>query len=224
MRNFNKTFGDTRLTDLCLTDLEDYRIKRLSEGMAKASVDLETSTAFSMVNKAFDNDKILGDALKPFRRIKKILKQGANARNRTITIQEYSKLLHTAQDYAKPIIIFAFNTAMRAGEIINLKWEQIDHKIGFIRLTEKDTKEGKEKNIPLNHHAIKVFDGILSHVHHDFVFTFKHKPIAKMCRMFETCCRYAGLPYGRKKDNGNTFHDIRRSVKTNMMYAGVDKV
>jgi len=224
IKNFNKTFSDTRLSDICLTDLEDYQIKRLSEGMAKGSIDLETNIAYSMVNKAFDSDKISGDALKPFRRIKKTLKPGANARKRTITIQEYLKLLSTAQDYARPIIILAFNTGMRAGEIINLKWEQVDRKAGFIRLTDQDTKEGKEKNIPLNHHAQNVLDGIIPHVNHNFVFTFAHKPIVKMCRIFDTCCRYAGLPYGRKQENGITFHDIRRTVKTNMLEAGVDKV
>jgi len=31
-------------------------------------------------------------------------------------------------------------------------------------------------------------------------------------------------PYGRKTPNGITFHDMRRTVKTHMLYAGVDKV
>ena len=34
----------------------------------------------------------------------------------------------------------------------------------------------------------------------------------------------AKVPYGRKVEGGATFHDIRRTVKTNMFYAGVDKV
>ena len=31
------------------------------------------------------------------------------------------------------------------------------------------------------------------------------------------------VPYGEKITNGITFHDIRRTVKTNMLNAGVDK-
>ena len=31
-------------------------------------------------------------------------------------------------------------------------------------------------------------------------------------------------PYDRKTQNGITFHDIRRTVKTHLLYAGVDKV
>ena len=129
--------------------------------MAKASIDHETGAASTMVSKAFDNDKVSGNALKPFRRIKKVLKKGSNARKRTLTIEEYLKLLDTAQDYLKPIIIFAFNTGMRRGEILNLKWSNIDRKAGVVRLKEGDTKEGKEKVIPLNHHAKSVLDGII---------------------------------------------------------------
>jgi integrase len=31
-------------------------------------------------------------------------------------------------------------------------------------------------------------------------------------------------PYGRKQENGITFHDIRRTVKTNMLKVNIDKV
>ena len=37
--------------------------------MAKATIDLETGSASTMVNKAFDSDKVSGNALKPFRSI-----------------------------------------------------------------------------------------------------------------------------------------------------------
>ena len=223
-RNFTNTFGDTKISDLCLTDLEDYQIKRLKHGMAKATIDIEIGGASTMVNKAFDCDKLSGNALKPFRRIKKVLKKGTNARKRTITIQEYLKLTAAAQDYLKPIIIFAFNTGMRRGEILNLKWSNIDHKAGVVRLKEGDTKEGKEKVIPLNHHARKVLGGIIPHVHHNVIFTCEHRQMHQVTRNFATCCKYAGLPYGRKQLNGITFHDIRRTVKTNMLEAGIDKV
>ena len=39
-----------------------------------------------------------------------------------------------------------------------------------------------------------------------------------------TACEKADIPYGRKTMNGITFHDIRRTVKTYMLKAGVDKV
>jgi len=37
-------------------------------------------------------------------------------------------------------------------------------------------------------------------------------------------CKKAGFVYGRDKDNGFVFHDLRTTVKTNLLMAGVDKV
>ena len=42
-------------------------------------------------------------------------------------------------------------------------------------------------------------------------------------RSFRTACKSAKIPCGRKTPNGILFHDIRRTVKTNMLSAGVDK-
>lgn len=47
------------------TDLENYQEQRLESGVAPATVDKEVSIAKTMVTKAFDDDKIGGDVLKP---------------------------------------------------------------------------------------------------------------------------------------------------------------
>lgn len=43
-------------------------------------------------------------------------------------------------------------------------------------------------------------------------------------KSFKTACDDAEVPFGRNAQNGITFHDIRRTVKTNMLNAGVDRV
>ena len=43
-------------------------------------------------------------------------------------------------------------------------------------------------------------------------------------KQFVETCQKADIIYGRKTPNGITFHDIRRSVKTYMLHAGVDKI
>ena len=43
-------------------------------------------------------------------------------------------------------------------------------------------------------------------------------------KLFERTCLDAKIPYGQKTKGGVTFHDIRRTVKTNMVEAGVDQV
>jgi integrase len=40
---------------------------------------------------------------------------------------------------------------------------------------------------------------------------------------FKSTCKKAGIHYGQKVKNGVRFHDIRTTVKTNMLRAGLTK-
>ncbi|MFC1819895.1 site-specific integrase [Thermodesulfobacteriota bacterium] len=125
------------------------------------------------------------------------------------------------------MIITAFNTGMRKGEIRKLRWKFIDEEKMFIRLPPGITKESNYKNIPINKNVEEVLKSIPRYENHDFIFTYNGNPITRrdgLKKSFMTACKKAGIPYGRKTLNGITFHDIRRTVKTYMLKAGVDKV
>jgi len=116
---------------------------------------------------------------------------------------------------------------MRTGELLGLRWAHIDREKGVIRLPSDLTKESKAKTIPMNHHVKKVLANPPRALHHDFVFTYKGNPIGTLGgikKSFVAACLKAGIPQGRSEPDGITFHDIRRTVKTNMLNAGVDKV
>lgn len=67
-------------------------------------------------------------------------------------------LVDCCADHLKPIVINAFNTGMRGGEILGLKWEQVDLKHGYISLT--DTKNGEGREIPINNTLRRLFEEI----------------------------------------------------------------
>ncbi len=139
----------------------------------------------------------------------------------------YIRLLSVSLPHLQAYITAAFNTGMRAGEIRNLKWSDIDKGKGFIRLGADSTKEAKPKVISINHHVRRILDSLPQAIHHDYVFTYKGEPLKQpdgLKRSFSTACKKAGIPYGRKTHDGIIFHDIRRMVKTNMLKAGLDKV
>ncbi len=224
LNNFNKFFGNDFISDLTGEDLDDYVLKRKSDNLADSSINIEITIAKQMIKKAFYSDKISGDSLKVFANLDTVFERGSNARTRTISLPEYFKLLDAAEDYLQPILIVAMNTGMRIeSEILRLKWSQVDLKTNFIRLSKKETKERKKKVIPINHNVAQVFDTTVPHVHHSYVFTCRHRPIKKFTH-FKTCCRKASLPYGYKKEDGIVSRDIRRTVKTNMVEAGVNEI
>ncbi len=96
----------------------------------------------------------------------------------------------------------------------------------MIRLFDEDTKENRSKDIPINHHVKTCLDGLPRALKHDFVITYRGIPmdgLNSLKRRFSKLCDKAGIVHGRKNQGGITFHDIRRTVKTNMLRAGVEK-
>lgn len=80
-------------------------------------------------------------------------------RNRILTSEEEQKLLYACEPkanrniYTRPFVILALETAMRRGELLGLKWINIDiHKrTAFILLT----KNGESRTVPLSTKAIE---------------------------------------------------------------------
>jgi integrase len=227
IKNFNIVFGQYQLNKIRQTDLEEYQIKRKKEGRADATIDMEIKIAQTAVTKAFDNDKVEGRCLKAFRRTKRLLEKGSNARKTLVSIEQYLKLIKLASPHYRATLIIAHNTGMRLAEIKTLKWSYIDRNKKMIRLPAEVTKEGREKNIPINHHVKDALDALPRAIQNDFVITYRGESLSNkfsLKKQFSETCQKADIPYGRKILNGITFHDIRRTVKTNMAVAGVDKV
>lgn len=227
LKNIITVLGQYQLIDIKQTDLEEYQIKRKKEGRADATIDMEIKIAKAAVTKAYDNDQISDRCLKAFRKTKRLLKKGSNVRKMTLTFDQYLKLVNYASPHYKAVLIIAFNTGMRLGEIKTLKWSYIDRENNMIRLPADKVKKKEVKNIPMNHHVKDALDKFPRCLHHDFVITYRGEPLSKkfsLKKQFSETCNKADIPYGRKTLNGITFHDIRRTVKTNMAAAGVSKV
>lgn len=227
LNNFNQTFASMIVGNIKPVYLENYQEDREGRGRAPATIDMEISIAKTMIIKAFDNDMVDGRVLKAFRSVKRKLKKGDNARKRTLAFDEYIRLINKAPQHLRAAIIIAFNTGMRTGEIRLLKWSYVDRKNGYIRLPKEVTKENKPKNIPINHHVKAVLDSVPRALNHPFIITYRGSRIAHkdgLKNSFKTACKNAKILHGRKTENGIIFHDIRRTVKTNMLSAGVDKV
>jgi integrase len=91
-------------------------------------VDQQIGAAKTVVNKAFDNDMVSGETIKVFRRVKGLLKATANARDRILAPNEFTRLL----EHLPPIVATAFYTGMRRNGVLSLTWGKVDlAKSGF---------------------------------------------------------------------------------------------
>jgi len=73
-------------------------------------------------------------------------------------------------DYLADIIVVAIETGMRCGEILSMRWEDVD----FInrRVLLRHTKNGDSRQVPLTSRAKGVFERLTSQNNHDLVFPF----------------------------------------------------
>ena len=178
LNKFNGVFGDMVVADIRPADLENLQAKRLKQGFKEKTIDDEINYIKTAVIKAFDNDKISGDALRPFRRVKKLLKGHANARDRLVTQYEFNNLVEHCPRHLMDILTTAYWTGMRKGEIKILTWDRVDLKGRIIRLEATDTKEGKAKSIPMAQAVYDTFKAIPRALHDSHVMSWPepHEP------------------------------------------------
>ncbi|MFV9690748.1 MAG: site-specific integrase [Desulfobacteria bacterium] len=208
-----------------LSRSKSYQVARKADGVADSTIDKEVSTVKSTVRKAFHNDLVSGNTLKVFERVENLQKtKKMNARTRVLSLNEYIGLMEHLPLHLKPVVDTAFYTGMRRGEIINLTWNKVSSKNRMIRLDAEDTKEEKAKAIPICDTLWVTLKAIPRVLHVEHVFLFKAKPVSDIRTGLRNACQKADIPYGQKVKDGFTFHDLRRTVKTNMARADVSKV
>jgi len=75
----------------------------------------------------------------------------SKGRDRILSEDEASRLIISCKESRNPylfcIVLFAITTGMRQGEILQLKWDQIDFKNQLAHL--KETKNGRPRSVPL---------------------------------------------------------------------------
>ena len=223
--SFLEEFGNMIVCDIKPAALENYQAKRSAAGYSDSYIDQEIGAARTMINKAFDNDLVGGDTLKTFKKVQKLLKRNANARDRILSPDEFKLLMQHLPYHAKPILATAFYTGMRRGEIASLTWDKVAMKERFIKLEAADTKTGKPRKIPIGDRLNEILEKIPRAIKDgkavNEVFLFQGEPITDIKRSLETACKTAGITYGRFERNGLTLHDLRHSFNTYMRKAGV---
>lgn len=225
LKIFNRELGHKRVSDLKQVDLENYQMKRKAAGMSDSYVDQEVGTIRRAIKKAADNEKLSYDYLRPFRNLKNVMpKKNSNARDRIITRTEFTTLLGELNaPHAKQIFATAYYTGMRSGEIVNLRWHQVNLKRREISLSSDGTKDSEARIVPIPAPLFQVLVNIPRHQHTDYVFIYKSHPVQSIRASLQDACKKANIPYGQKRENGLTFHDLRHTFVTNMRRAGIDE-
>ncbi len=110
-------------------------------------------------------------------------------------------------------LITALNTGMRKGEILSLKWSNVDFKNGVIVV--EGTKNGEIRKIPMNQKLTQALQNDKKVSKGEYVFSENGKPYQDLKTGWWSALKKA-------KIEGFRFHDLRHTFGSRLGMAGVD--
>ena len=152
------TLGNIQLNQITSAMLSDLMLEIKTEDRANATVNRSRALLSSMFNVAFEREII---EQSPMTRVKKLVEQ--NQIERYLSEDELKRLMnvlanHHAHDIDNQIIVgiveMLLLTGARKGEVLNLKWSDLDENNHLWKLNEN--KSGKPRIIQLNSQAQQI--------------------------------------------------------------------
>lgn len=211
LTNLLPAFGARRLDDINPLSIEEYKRQRL-EKVKPATVNRELALLRHMLNLAVSWKKLASNPMRDVRMLRV-----DNVQDRILTKKETDALLRACCGHLRPVVITALHTGMRLGEILTLRWGQVD--LGQRMVTVLNAKNGKARKIPLNNVMMELLEKIKegSRSDHVFVSDRTKRPVSGMRTAWLAAIRRSGIARCR-------FHDLRHTCASRMVAAGVDLV
>jgi integrase len=210
-------FGKLRLDAIGLAEVEAYKAQKLKEKLTPKSVNNHLAVLHKLLAVAVES----GD-LAQLPRIKML--RAAKPEFRFLTFDEADRFLAAATPEWAAMLTVALKTGLRIGELLALKWEDIDLVAGrlIVRRTlwsgqEGTPKGGRSREVPLSTRAVEILKAH-RHLKGPYVFCgpggerLTHSMVKTV--VSRTCTR-AGLA----KRLG--WHDLRHSFASHLVMRGV---
>lgn len=216
-QNLTKFFKSFLALEITTQKLHDYIAKRQKEKATNGTINRELMALKRMFNLAARQTPPLVLSIPYIPHLKE-----DNIRKGFFTEEEYKLLRAALPDHIKIPFIIGYWTGMRAGEIVNLKWNQVNLDEGWIRLEPGTTKNGKGRLIPLIQEVRQVLEiwrnlTLLSYPECIWVCHFQGERLRRVPpRTWNRICERVGL-------EGKLFHDLRRTAVRNMIRAGISE-
>jgi len=209
VRILKEVFQGKCLDEIKVLDIDKFKNDRLRE-VSPATVNRSLACLKSLFNKAIVWGKF--DGVNPVTRVQ--MYKEKTGRLRYLEKEEIIRLVANCSQKFRPIVILAVNTGMRRGEILNLKWEDIDFKRDVLYLLE--TKNGEKREVPMNETVKETLLKIRKTSKSPYVFCYENgEQVKDVRKSFWTALSKSDIKDFR-------FHDLRHSAASHLVMAGID--
>ena len=207
-------FGDMVLTGITPKLLASYKTQRRLEQAAPATINKELQLVRHAFNLAVREWEWCRE--NPMHRVS--MEKMHNEVDRWLTPDEEDRLMTASSPWLREFIVFALNTGMRQGEILNLQWQDVDFTRGTLVVMK--SKNGTRRTIPLNAtvYALLAAKQAAMGAAKGRVFTTP--------RGNELKVRFLGREFSEARDRAGVpdfrFHDLRHTFATRLVQRGID--
>jgi integrase len=214
VETLKKTFKGIRACEIGTVQIAAYIARRRTEGRAPATINRELSALKRMFS--------LGARAQP-RLVEHIpyipMLKGEKIRQGFFEEEDYRALMAVLPEHVQIALAIGFWTGLRQGEILALRWEQVDLVRGTIRLEPGTTKNNEGREVPLipEVHTLLLEWRQTTRTRYPacpWVCQYRGNRMTHFRRSWVEGTRKAGIP-------GKLFHDLRRSAVRNMVQAGI---
>ncbi len=242
LRRLNETFGDIALSDIDVARVEKFMAQRLKESkhhpfrgnavrnldgevlqskikawhlknsktISKSYVNRETACLRRILNKAADWKLI---PAKPLGGLK-LYDEREFIRKRYLKPEEIRSLLAACSPHIREIVTFALYTGRRFGEIVGIRWQEVDIENGYVYFPKTKKKEPDQVALPPR--AVKLLAAMKENTKSEYVFHRRNGGrISDVRWAFNRALRLAGISNFR-------FHDLRHTAVSYMIMNGID--
>lgn len=209
-KHFASFFKDRVISTITLWDVEKYKSLRKKLGRKPETINRELTilrSLFNLAKKGSLKHKISKNPIAGMKLLKVPKKQ-----YRVLSDLEFNKLYDAAATHLKPILLCAFLTGMRRGEIRKLKWSEVDLDDRYIYVIE--TKNDEYRSIPICNSLLEALKELKKKSISEYVFTTQDgKPFISNKSWdgaFKSAVRKSGI-------KPCTFHEIRHTFASNLI-------
>jgi integrase len=155
-----------------------------------------------------------GVTMNPFRAM---LRDTERSRSVTFTVEQLAAVVAAAPPHLRlAIAIAVYAPKLRLGNILSLRWSDVDLHATTITVAEHKTAgvTGLPLVSPISAALLPILTEAKRTSRSVWVIRFRKKPVKTIDTAMEAACTRAGVPYGRRQKGGVTFHSIRHTMAT----------
>src|SRR5438876_1350405 len=210
VKRWVKDLGMRPIGRITRAEIESWRREKMSR-CKPATINRDLSRLRHMLNIAMEWELLEKSPMQGM----KFLREN-NARTRYLSVDECHRLTDSCMTpHIRAIVTVALHTGMRLGEILNLRWQDLDFSSGFILV--RDSKNGQARQVPMDSMISKLLRSWPRLSDQDIVFTsvLTGGRIVDIRAGFLNACKRAGL-------TDLHFHDLRHTFASQFVMAGGD--